>query len=444
MESSSSSSSASTTLQFVLGSYTKPMAHVPGGRGMGISLASLDPLTGKMILLSQQESDKYEKMPNPSFIAVQTQPENGDLIVYSLSEVDESATVNAILVKPPNTVNIDSTSSNTVTNLDDKILYQDTFSGQGGAHLEIDTNGKFCFLANYVSGNIAIYGIENSSIEGKGFSMKLLHESQHGIPGKEDPSIIFPSEKFPNRQEAAHAHQIRARKMPPLLMVPFSENVEEQFILYVPDLGMDRIVQYSFRVLKSKGTTLDRLTGKELMIVGGPRHLDFHPFLRNRAYVSIELVSRVGVLAVNEATGLLEELIEETSTLSESDLKRDDVRNYLSSHIEVHPSGKFVFVANRSFNGNCSIVAFRIDFDFVGNDMKGTGNIRNIIGHYSTRGDTPRNFTISPGVGDYLLVGNQDSHTVQAFKIDLESGTLCTNDDMTLQTASPSCIKFIP
>ena len=469
MESSSSSNSNSQQLLFLLGCYTKPMGHVPNGSGHGISLASIDSKSGRMKLLATQQLnlDRLEKIPNPSFLTTSRsnyteKDKKNNITVYSLSEIDESSIVTALHVNY-NEYDTDNNTSNTIGTLNDDILFQHQPSGFGGAHIEVDSSeeGDYCFIANYASGNISIYGINDQESEKKGdkqqearnqasFHMRLLHESQHGIPGKEDPSIIFPSSKFPLRQDAAHAHQIRARR------VPYSDiysdnndidaNLKKNYILYVPDLGMDRIVQYSFRVLNSKETSVDRLIGKELVIPGGPRHLDFHPFLSNRAYVSIELESRVGVLNVNESNGLLEELIEERSALSESDLARDDVKHYLSSHIEIHPSGKFGYVANRSFNGNCSIMAFRIDFDIDnvdGGEVKGSGKVRYIIGHFPTRGDTPRHFTITPGRGDYLLVGNQDSHTVQAFKIDLESGMLSTENHMTLDTPSPSCIKFI-
>ena len=163
---------------------------------------------------------------------------------------------------------------------------------------------------------------------------------------------------------------------------------------------------------------------------------------------------------MNESTGLLEGLANPNptntisnpiSTLTTADLAREDVIHYLASHIEIHPSGKFCYLANRSFNGNCSIVAFRLDFDYekeeseIENEIerRGTGDIRYIIGHYSTRGSTPRHFTITPGRGDFLIVGNQDSHTLQVFRVNLETGSLETNESMSLSTPSPACIRCI-
>jgi 6-phosphogluconolactonase len=63
------------------------------------------------------------------------------------------------------------------------------------------------------------------------------------------------------------------------------------------------------------------------------------------------------------------------------------------------------------------------------------------IGTESTRGNTPRNFSIDP-TGDWLLAGNQDSDTIATFRRDPAKGTLSQVGDL-LPIAMPICILFI-
>ena len=82
-----------------------------------------------------------------------------------------------------------------------------------------------------------------------------------------------------------------------------------------------------------------------------------------------------------------------------------------AAEIAVHPSGKFLYGSNR---GHQSIVAYAID--------PHTGNLHG-LGHESTCGTSPRNFSIDAS-GAYLLAANQDSDNVVVFRIDPQSGKL--------------------
>ena len=46
-----------------------------------------------------------------------------------------------------------------------------------------------------------------------------------------------------------------------------------------------------------------------------------------------------------------------------------------------------------------------------------------VVGHESTRGKTPRTFTVDP-TGTFLFAANQNSGTLAAFRIDAAHGTL--------------------
>jgi 6-phosphogluconolactonase len=64
------------------------------------------------------------------------------------------------------------------------------------------------------------------------------------------------------------------------------------------------------------------------------------------------------------------------------------------------------------------------------------------LGHESTRGETPRNFNIDPS-GELMLVGNQDSGTIEGFWIDSSNGDLRHSGE-SIKTLSPVCILFHP
>ena len=71
--------------------------------------------------------------------------------------------------------------------------------------------------------------------------------------------------------------------------------------------------------------------------------------------------------------------------------------------IHISSDGKFVYASNRGHN---SIAIFEVNVN--------NGSLK-IIGHESTKGDTPRNFSLSPD-GDFLLVANQLTNNIVAFK----------------------------
>ncbi|MCA9010450.1 MAG: beta-propeller fold lactonase family protein, partial [Planctomycetaceae bacterium] len=94
------------------------------------------------------------------------------------------------------------------------------------------------------------------------------------------------------------------------------------------------------------------------------------------------------------------------------------------SEIRVHPTGKFVYAANR---GHDTITAFRVNAE--------TGEL-SFIEREHVRGATPRNFNVDP-TGKWLLAAGQDSHTLASFEIDQTTGELAYNASV---VHAPSCI----
>jgi 6-phosphogluconolactonase (cycloisomerase 2 family) len=100
----------------------------------------------------------------------------------------------------------------------------------------------------------------------------------------------------------------------------------------------------------------------------GPRHLDFHP-TEPWAFVSIERQNKLYVYKLDDATGLARDPMFIKDTLSDPDSPAPQG----AGPIHVHPSGKFVYVTNRTFpasgagsrkvaeGGENTVAAFAID-----------------------------------------------------------------------------------
>ena len=118
--------------------------------------------------------------------------------------------------------------------------------------------------------------------------------------------------------------------------------------------------------------------------------------------------------------------VQTVKTLSEA-TKANEVFNS-ASEIRVHPSGKFVYSANR---GNDSISVFRVDL--------ATGKLSRVEVE-PIRGSWPRNFNLDPS-GKWLIAGGQKSNTATVFKIDQSTGEL-TYVRQSTTVPSPICVLF--
>jgi 6-phosphogluconolactonase len=188
--------------------------------------------------------------------------------------------------------------------------------------------------------------------------------------------------------------------------------------LVAPDRGVDRIQIYR----------LDGSTGK-LAAAGyaptrpgaGPRHLAFHP-AKPWAYVCDELDSTVTAYAWDSEHGALT-AFQVISTLPETFIGKNS-----PAEIQAAPSARFIYVSNR---GHDSIVTFGVD--------PATGRLAP-LNWESTRGRTPRFFTLDP-TGGLLYAANLQSHNIVAFRIDLATGKPMPTG-LVVETGSPSCIIF--
>ncbi len=265
--------------------------------------------------------------------------------------------------------------------------------GDGGAaHLSTDRTGSVLLSAQYGGGSTAIFPLAEDGMIGE--RAKLM---KHG----EGSGVVA------GRQNKPHAHWV-------------GTSPDNRFAL-VPDLGMDKVVIYRLDVEKPD------LTEHGFGIVppgGGPRHMKFHPNGES-IYVLNELALSVTVFAWDAEKGAMVAL-QTIPTVSEEDKAKEMFVS--ASEIRVHPSGKFVYAANR---GHDTITAFRAD---------PSGGRLTLVEVEPIRGAWPRNFNLDP-TGKWLLAAGRDSNTIAVFAIDEETGELTYTRTM-VSVPTPICVLF--
>jgi 6-phosphogluconolactonase len=242
--------------------------------------------------------------------------------------------------------------------------------GAHPCHLELDKTGRFLAVANYTGGNYALFPV---------LSDGRLEAAIATVAGRgRGPS---------SRQEGPHGHAV-------------TFDVTNRFLI-ATDLGIDRLLVYRFDA--KSGSLLPNTPPSVAIAPGaGPRHFAFHS--NNRlAFVINELDSTITSLRWDGDAGTFA-VIGTISTLPAG------AKASTTAEIQVHSSGRFVYGSNR---GHDSIAVFSVNDD---------GSLK-LVEIESTRGRTPRNFTIDP-TGRWLLAGNQESSSIAVFAIDQTTGAL--------------------
>jgi 6-phosphogluconolactonase len=156
----------------------------------------------------------------------------------------------------------------------------------------------------------------------------------------------------------------------------------------------------------------------------GPRHMKFHPSGKF-IYVLNELDVSVTAFAYDAEAGKMTAL-QTIPTVGEREKAKEE--SVSGSEIRVHPSGRFVYAANR---GHDTVTAFGVDQE--------SGKLT-LIECEPIRGSWPRNFNIDPS-GKWLLAAGRDSNTLAVFAIDAETGEL-TYMRTTVMVPTPICVLF--
>ena len=174
---------------------------------------------------------------------------------------------------------------------------------------------------------------------------------------------------------------------------------------FVCDLGLDKILKYRFDSQQGK-LAPGEPAFTAVKAGAGPRHMVFRPDGRF-AYVINELSSTVAAFAYEPKAGTLKEL----QTISTLPGYYDGPNS--AAEVDIHPTGRFLYVSNR---GNNTVVLFGVDKD--------DGTLT-YIEEQGTGGKTPRHFGIQPSA-KHLVIANQESDTLLVCRIDAGNGRLET------------------
>ncbi len=260
-----------------------------------------------------------------------------------------------------------------------------------GAHIAVDAEQQMLFSAQYGGGSVAAFPLESNGAIGIRSTL-MAHEGS-------GPNT--------QRQMSPHPHWVG--------MGP-----NNQF-LYVPDLGIDKIVIYKVDFENHK----IKMHGYADSIPGaGPRHLTFHPNQRF-AYLVNEMDMSVIVYSVDAAAGKLTQ-IQQISTLPK-EMWEIPVK---ASEVRIHPTGNFLYVGNR---GHDTLSVFRLDQD--------SGQLT-FVEREPIRGSWPRHFEIDP-TGKWLIAAGRYSNTLSVYRIDQNTGNLYYNSHC-VNCPGPICVVFQP
>ncbi len=262
-------------------------------------------------------------------------------------------------------------------------------SSSGGAHPCFVAVNKLGFVlaANYSSGNVGLLKLNKN-----GELSDILDIQQHTGKGTTD------------RQKLPHAHSA---------WFDFDNLNIISIDLGTNELWLSKLDVEQQKLIPSNPNKITMSPG------AGPRHLTFHPN-KKWLYVVNELDCTVTLLQKNDTDKF-------DKGASFSTLPEGYTEPNTCADIHVSADGRFVYASNRGHN---SIAIFEVN--------NNNGSLK-IIAHESTKGDSPRNFSLSPN-DDFLLVANQLTNNIVAFKRDKKTGLL----DFTHQIEAPTpvCILF--
>lgn len=317
------------------------------------------------------------KASNPSFLAVSPD----EKFIYAVNETGDTSKFSG---------GVSSYSFDKRTGEISFINRQSTL-GNNPCYVSTDRKGKWVFAANYSSGNMVIFPVNDDGALGP----VMMNQPYHGSgPDK-------------SRQLTSHAH-----------FVSIAENNKD---LFVTDLGSDNINIEHFH--EKTGHIFN--TEHQAIAVepgGGPRHLDIDAQSRF-IYLLEELTGHISVYTYpgKEKPKLLQRIRSTPASYTGKEGSAD---------IHLSPDGKFLYTSNRGESNTIAI--FSVD------KKNGTLSLK---GHQSTLGKTPRNFNFDP-TGKFLLVGNQNSDEIVVFKRNNRTGML-TDTGNRIEIGKPVCIKWI-
>ncbi len=354
-----------------------------GANGEGIYLFEVDAHTGEL-----SNRKLVAKTPNPSWITIHPSKK----YLYAINEVTNfeggSGSVSAFAI---NATTGELGLINTVSS-----------EGAGPAHMSLDTQGRYAFVANYAGGTIAVLPILAGGSLGAAVD---VHRESAALGSKLATDAPLGSFAI-SGHDSPHAHMIEP-------------DLQNQFVL-ATDLAQDRIYGYKFDATAGKLTPAET-PFTSLPSGDGPRHFAFHPN-GHWLYSLQEEASTIVFFHFDGENGSLKP--EQTISTLPAGFAGTD----FTSEIIVAPNGKYLYCANRLHD---TISVFAIGAD---------GKLK-LLGETSTMGDYPRHCRIDPS-GNYLYVCAQKSDCITLFRIHRETGLLTFTGHYT-PVGSPAVLTFL-
>lgn len=341
----------------IAGTYTD------NSHSQGIYVYDFNQLTGKAALVGQQKSE------NPSYLAISKDGK----YVYSVNESGAGGVSSYSFDRGTGAL----TFINKVSSM-----------GSSPCYIELDHSGKWLFCGNYSSGNLSLYPVNGDGSIG---AVKQVVQHEGAGPDKD-------------RQEAPHVHST--------VLSP------DNRFLYVPDLGIDKVMIYPFNAADGS-LFIDKRTFASVAPGGGPRHIIFSKSGKF-AYLVEEMSGKVDLFSCKNGQLSLVQTMDKLP-VGEAGAGAD---------IHLSPDEKFLYVSQRS---NSTLQIYSVQ------RKKGTLSYK---GSYPTLGNFPRNFTIHPS-GKFVLVANQRSGDITIFKRNKQTGLLADTGQK-IQLDKPVCLKWAP
>jgi 6-phosphogluconolactonase len=273
-----------------------------------------------------------------------------------------------------------------------RFLQQVSSLGAAPAHLSLDRTGRYVLIANYNSGNVAVFPI--------------------GDDGKLGPHSAFEqqvgSSINPQRQTGPHAHSILTSN-------------DNRFALSA-DLGTDQVFVYRFDAQNGSLSPNDPAFAR-VKAGSGPRQIAFAPSGK-WVYLANEMAATITVFAYDTQSGTLK--TKQTVLTLPEGFKGEN----REAEIVVDAKGTFLYVSNR---GDDSITVFHTD---------GKDGRLSFVQRVRSGGKIPRNFAIDP-TGQWLVAANRQSNNIQLFRVNSDTGQLTAVSQIS-GIFDPVCVIFVP
>ncbi|MEP7280296.1 MAG: lactonase family protein [Bacteroidota bacterium] len=346
----------------LIGTYT-------GGKSEGIYVYDFNSLTGDAVYRSKI------KAPNPSYLTVSPNEQH----VYAAFEQGSRNGGGKV-----GAYSFDKKTG------DLHFINEQASGGDAPCFVSTDKTGRWVAAANYSGGSLAVFPVATGG--GLEPADTVIQHTGSSVNKK--------------RQEKAHVHSTFFSK-------------DSRFLL-VPDLGMDKIMIYSFNEKTGKPVPAPQPFVKTVE-GSGPRHISFSP---NNKYVYLAQELSGVVVAYSYNNGRL-------NAIQQISAAQPGFKGFMgSADIHVSADGKFLYSSNRG-DAN-TITIFKIN----------TANGKlTVVGFQSTLGKGPRNFILDP-TGHFLLVANQDSDDIIVFRRNTNTGLL-TDTGKKIEVGNPVCLKWI-